>query len=1107
MKHDRNIRSVNEAKAARRAEIERRCLGLDPPIEPAVLCHMESFQAALQISTVLTEAAWEVLKPRLLSQRQAAEQRENGRLEQNRILQAKSEERKQEDAQLKEAKEIQDREWDVAQTPVRERLARYADKIIRDVWSGGTRVTKDNCSKFAADILIHCRQRFHDDLAQEGMAKHVASRSTKLDALDHSLCQKLNLENMKWLFDNKIKNVTEQFQKELFLCNGCEGNFKFYGFEAVIQHYAAKHTSALSRGSVVVHWRADWPENPPFHPNPSSAKAAYYAIPMPPITIGPPEHNRPTQASSGYADYGHGFKPMTSVAPTIFNTNDHTGGPYLQSQQVQFQSPDVVQQSVMTQPTHTFGLEFHGQHPSYRPLSSYPTTSETAYVPQSLSTHSPATRLVPNSSVMHTPATFGLPVPMVGSEQYYQTQLNEMAKHARDVWFGTSGIKDIPQSVRIFVVIQHVVSRFEQRYTNEPSLSMFIDGLDHNALMRPVRSLNGLACQACVANFMHANTDFHSHPQHSAIDRKLYTLPHLLNHFRSVHVEKARTTVDLQTGMDSSRLDWKRDMIELPETSLIADLINAPGMDDTKLQLISKVFPGVFPDPLPSLGVVMNAGPVPKYKPGHMSPLFPERNCDQVASALQTPYHLDPASSRTDNEPSGLQSTLGDRAHSSPRVSEPPGEDEYDPNRPTYLGRIVESYQIDSSRRMSLARGATKEEEPGPGPGTSLARYIRNRVTDEVQSRTEGAYGNQLLRHYNRSAQITTDETQASDPTSRQSGRLSIGGQRPDNGGMQSTRSLAHETQSPKAEIAAADKFLENLTPAIESIGYGRNLRTERQISVQPSTYNQRGKRSPSSSKHDLLDDNPKRGYLAEPSARTTPSYVERLEDRGITSMQALNNHAQYRDHHLSAPTVQYFYTDGETSVGRTLPYGYDERISSSVHSRNEEIARTNGPSRSLVEPSSWPEIARPWDRSMSPGHSPNEFAHYRVQSPCQPIRHDTVYRVRSPHESTFNEARPRRTLQYSYPQPQDRYGMENGFAQDIQDRHVEYMISPESVSCRYAVTPNHRTASKPMRVECNYEPQRVYERGGTLYYTESQPYTTRTRRPLEPEYVEYQDY
>lgn len=119
MRVERSIHDVNEKKNARRLEIEKRCAELNPPIKPSTLALMDSFAAALQIAMPLTDQAWEHLRPRLLAQREAAEKQEQEQHAKNQFLLQQAEERKQQEAQLKEAKEILDREWEESQKSVR----------------------------------------------------------------------------------------------------------------------------------------------------------------------------------------------------------------------------------------------------------------------------------------------------------------------------------------------------------------------------------------------------------------------------------------------------------------------------------------------------------------------------------------------------------------------------------------------------------------------------------------------------------------------------------------------------------------------------------------------------------------------------------------------------------------------------------------------------------------------------------------------------------------------------------------------------------------------------------------------------------------------------
>jgi hypothetical protein len=194
-------------------------------------------------------------------------------------------------------KEISDREWDKFQDPIHARIGGYADELIRDGWYRGEKVTKQNSPRFAADVLCYVRKRFYDDVAKDEAAARAAGREPKRDPPNGPYTQRLILENMKWVCDTKIKPLTDI--KELFLCNGCENNHKFYSFESVLQHYAAKHTTALSSGTIVVNWRAEWPEHPPFNPEPDAAMNTFHSV-APSITMSP---NGPPTSPRGFVGY------------------------------------------------------------------------------------------------------------------------------------------------------------------------------------------------------------------------------------------------------------------------------------------------------------------------------------------------------------------------------------------------------------------------------------------------------------------------------------------------------------------------------------------------------------------------------------------------------------------------------------------------------------------------------------------------------------------------------------------------------------------------------------------------------------------------------------
>jgi hypothetical protein len=771
---ERSIKDVNEAKASRRAEIERRCSELDPPLPAAVLTHMESFLAAMQIPKVLTEGDWEVLKPRLLAQREIAERRENERLMQYQLLQTKAEERRQQEAQLKEAKETLDREWEDVQKPIRDRLGSYADEIIAgDKWPGGEAVTKDKCAKFAAEVLLHVRRRFYDDIEAEDRLAIAAGNSIAQDPPNAPPKRKIILENMKWVFDTKVKPLTEQYQKELFLCNGCENNNKYYGFEGVVQHYAAKHTSVLSMGSVVVHWRAEWPDNPPFNPDPSAGKYSYYGAPTPGMAAVPTASGIPMSQAGTYipgteyvpsmysqpspGPYGrpayqaqytsYGSEPYKPASPDLYS------GPYPPPQQP-YQAPhqntygyaqgtnfgithvpygNFPGQYQHPQP-HIYGSPYPGQvYPAPMPMSEAmptPTFATTQYVPQPQPPYQPFPPQVQPIPVTNAP----LSGPPVG---FHQIQQDELAKNAREIWDGTSGIKDLPGSVRTFVIIQHVVLRFKDRYTNEPNLGLFTDGLNNHAGMRPLRTINGLTCKACATGIGEPSA-FHPQPPHG--EKKTYTLPGLLSHFQAVHIERAKPAVVPQDGIETPRLDWKSDMIELPESDLMRDLIHSPGMDDSKLQLIAQAVKGVFPSPLPKVVSAFHPGPVPIVKDDvHTTPSKILASVSSLPPRPVSPYRGDsrPASQPHRRSPSpkrGLEVAVDgfgrfvDSPMYEPALPEPPGDDEYDPHNPAPVPPVAETYGRPDHRRLHQKRSPlTSEFSDKPFDGAPHSREYESR--------------------------------------------------------------------------------------------------------------------------------------------------------------------------------------------------------------------------------------------------------------------------------------------------------------------------------------------------------------------------------------------
>lgn len=624
---ERTKEEVAELRAARRSEIERRCMLLEPPIAANVLAHMTSFQAAMQIIKPLDDASWEILKPRLLSQREEAEQRERERLSQSRVVQHRVDERRHQDSQSKEAKDVAEKEWEDVQAPIRARIGGYADEIINEGWGGGDKVKKDSCGKFAAEVLIYIRKRFYAEVAKDDTAARAAGQEPRPDPPEGPYTRKLTLENMKWVFDTKIKPITEKYRKELFLCSVCDTNFKYYGFEGVIQHYAAKHTSSLSLGSIVVHWKAEWPEDPPFSADPTALRSTFYTVSNSNGSF--PATAPPIQHTYGYAGY-QAAPAAAPLQPQNTHVYQESPGPYYGHPQYNDQYmahqhgpyappppiPAVQQPPYMDNPSYAApqyaAPPHHGQvqryndnlpaYPQQPYTGHYPPPSHMSYSQPSLETsfqqpvpdnnglypgYSPQGPYTSNSPptyrTEHLNPASSTALPLHSPE--YREQLLDIAHHAREIWNSITTVKEIPGSIRVYTIIYHILKRSRSRFKDDPPLAMLIDGLSNVKEMRPVRNINGLLCKACALGLPGVST--------AVIEKKHFSLPQLVSHFHSVHETQDR---------DGPAPDWKKDMIELPDVSKVSGLAEAPGMDDQRLKLFAEALPEFFTSqPLPNI--------------------------------------------------------------------------------------------------------------------------------------------------------------------------------------------------------------------------------------------------------------------------------------------------------------------------------------------------------------------------------------------------------------------------------------------------------------------------------------------------------------------------
>ncbi|KAF3001485.1 hypothetical protein E8E13_008680 [Curvularia kusanoi] len=581
----RNLHDANEVKASRKLDIERRCQQMNPPIAPNILRHMDAFKAAIQISQPMNDYAWSVLQPRLIANLPAAQQAEADHVSRAALLPAKQTDRRHTDANSKEAKEVMDREWEDSQRVVRDRLSAIADDFIHGYWDHGKALTHENSPKFAADLLIHVRRTYYEELNGSSAAPQQPSENGS--PVHRPL---LVLESMKWVYDNKLKPLTEQHRRDLFFCHGndCEQATRPFGFEGVIQHYGAKHTTAFSSGNIVVAWReAEWPEETPFHPDPVSVKNAPHT----------------SSNAAGYTNFYGGFSRAGTSTPHMpTHMPQASPGPYQYAgyngpfapPQVPYDYSQVYGAPADGHPYQPMGPPGYGPHqgnPSYMPS---PAMINAAVAPPPAMPPPPhgiaESGLNGNGDSAHSTASF-------------DKEVSTIIGLAQDMWKQTSGIKDMPTSLRIYILLHRVISKFHIEFNYEPNLNHFIGALSNHEISKTLKNAPGLSCKACQLQSAHHLTGaYYQKPE----ERRTYTVLTLFQHFRSQHLGYHPSGIGY--GQAPAALDWKEDMIELPSERIISGLIHAPGVDDEKLLIIATTFPSLFPLPLPTIGKIEDDG-------------------------------------------------------------------------------------------------------------------------------------------------------------------------------------------------------------------------------------------------------------------------------------------------------------------------------------------------------------------------------------------------------------------------------------------------------------------------------------------------------------------
>lgn len=254
--------AAEELRSQRRVDIERRAGRLQPPIPPDVLVDLPSFQMSLDKAKPLRDKEWNSLKQQLISQykkMKGAEERS--------VLAAKASEKHQANSIAKKSTEPALQGGHGAETLVKVRVSALTDQFISNHLGEGQSIEQKDYAQFMLGVLAYVRKQYYAEFSK---------------IKTPSLASRLTLDDMRWIFDNKIKQILKDTGQDLFFCRNCPSS-KLFRFHAVIQHYISKHTDKAGKkekkgekgkkgkkGEKMrdLYSQAEWPEEPLFGSSP-----------------------------------------------------------------------------------------------------------------------------------------------------------------------------------------------------------------------------------------------------------------------------------------------------------------------------------------------------------------------------------------------------------------------------------------------------------------------------------------------------------------------------------------------------------------------------------------------------------------------------------------------------------------------------------------------------------------------------------------------------------------------------------------------------------------------------------------------------------------------
>ncbi|KAK5071489.1 hypothetical protein LTR64_004733 [Lithohypha guttulata] len=128
----------------------------------------------------------------------------------------------------------------------------------------------------------------------------------------------------------------------------------------------------------------------------------------------------------------------------------------------------------------------------------------------------------------------------------YELQRDELSSGLLQGWTAFPSTVHVPSSLRLFVAIALAVSTFSKKYSNSPALDLFRDCVDLKPDLKVLKDIEGLRCVECRV-------------QRKSEARANWDLIDLIIHFSKAH----------ENNRASPKVDWKHDMIALPEPAFI----------------------------------------------------------------------------------------------------------------------------------------------------------------------------------------------------------------------------------------------------------------------------------------------------------------------------------------------------------------------------------------------------------------------------------------------------------------------------------------------------------------------------------------------------------